>query len=367
MGGDTVDQVIFWAVVAGRLLFPLLIFRFPLPGILICLVLDGVDQTIFQTFTTLDLTYYQSYDKALDVYYLSLAYVSTMRNWTSRPAFEVARFLFYYRMVGTAIFELTGGTHRWLLLVFPNTFEYFFIFYELVRLRWDPAKRSLRWWIGAAAAIWIFVKIPQETWIHVLQLDFTDTVKEVPWFLPVIVVGLIGLFLVFWFVVRPRLAPPDHTWQILAPPLPAEMDEARERAAARVARGKVFDAWLLEKIAMVSLLSMIIANIVPSVTASPLQITLSVAALIVVNAFIGLWSARRGGGLDSVVATFVVASLINIGLVLVASRLVPNDETFFLTAGMFFVFLLTLIVSVYDRYRPVLDVRTVPAPANPTG
>ena len=40
-------------------------------------------------------------------------------------------------------------------MIFPNTFEYFFIFYELVRTRWDPRSRSLRWWVVAAAAIWV--------------------------------------------------------------------------------------------------------------------------------------------------------------------------------------------------------------------
>jgi hypothetical protein len=40
--------VIFWLVVAARLLVPLLIPRFPLFGILICLVLDAADQSIFQ-------------------------------------------------------------------------------------------------------------------------------------------------------------------------------------------------------------------------------------------------------------------------------------------------------------------------------
>ena len=29
-----------------------------------------------------------------------------------------------------------------------------------------------------AAFIWIFIKLPQEWWIHVAQLDFTDFMKE---------------------------------------------------------------------------------------------------------------------------------------------------------------------------------------------
>ena len=32
--------------------------------------------------------------------------------------------------------------------------------------------------LGAAAFIWIFIKLPQEYWIHVAQLDTTDLIKE---------------------------------------------------------------------------------------------------------------------------------------------------------------------------------------------
>ncbi len=63
---DTFDMAVFWAVVMARFLLPLTIPKYPLPGVLACLILDGVDQTIFQQFTSLPLEGYQSYDKALD-------------------------------------------------------------------------------------------------------------------------------------------------------------------------------------------------------------------------------------------------------------------------------------------------------------
>ena len=63
----TTDELVVWAVVAARVLVPLGVFRFPLPFMLAALVIDGLDQTIFQTFTHLPLENYQSYDKALDV------------------------------------------------------------------------------------------------------------------------------------------------------------------------------------------------------------------------------------------------------------------------------------------------------------
>ena len=47
---DTATTLVFVAVVGGRFLLPLLIPYYPLPAIVACLVLDGVDQTIFQLF-----------------------------------------------------------------------------------------------------------------------------------------------------------------------------------------------------------------------------------------------------------------------------------------------------------------------------
>jgi len=102
-------------------------------------------------YTDLDLTEYQRYDKALDIYYLTIAYLATVRNWQNIHAFEVSRFLFYYRMVGVILFELRHN--RTLLLIFPNPFEYFFIFIEATRLQWSPSRLSRKTIIIAAAFI----------------------------------------------------------------------------------------------------------------------------------------------------------------------------------------------------------------------
>ena len=182
-------------VIAARLLIPLLIPAYPLPGIIAALVLDAVDQTLFQTFTHLPLDGYQSYDKALDIYYLSIAYISTLRNWTNHFAFQVGRFLFYYRLAGVALFELSGW--RVLLFIFPNTFEYFFIWYETVVLWRNPRRLPRAAVVGAAATIWLIIKLPQEFWLHIARLDLTDVLKT----------ALFG-------------APPETTWGVLFQALP---------------------------------------------------------------------------------------------------------------------------------------------------
>ena len=86
----TIEWIVVVLVVGGRLGLPLLIPYFPVPALLSCLILDSIDQSIFQQFPAIPLDGYQSYDKALDVYYLSVAYLSTLRNWSNQGAFRMA-------------------------------------------------------------------------------------------------------------------------------------------------------------------------------------------------------------------------------------------------------------------------------------
>ncbi len=62
-------------------------------GILACMILDSADESILEAFGVI-FPHYQSYDKALDIYYLAVAYLATMRNWGNLAAFQVGRVLF---------------------------------------------------------------------------------------------------------------------------------------------------------------------------------------------------------------------------------------------------------------------------------
>ena len=74
------DVVIVLLVVGARLLVPLAIPKFPFPASIAAVVSDYLDGTVYEAFAHVGLTDYQGYDKALDVYYLSIQYLSTMRN-----------------------------------------------------------------------------------------------------------------------------------------------------------------------------------------------------------------------------------------------------------------------------------------------
>ncbi len=373
---ETSDWVIFWIVAGARFLLPLMIPRYPLPGIVASLVLDGVDQTLFQQFTNLSLEGYQGYDKALDIYYLAIAYISTLRNWANRLAFQVSRFLFYWRLVGVTLFELTQL--RSLLLVFPNTFEYFFIFYEAYRLRWDPRRMSKKLLVSAAALIWIVIKLPQEYWIHIAQADTTDWIKthlfgvpiDTPWseflsawpwvFVAVFAVLIFILVTAGWFVKR-RLPPADRTLAFSADAHRLAFTSEQVRSAvAREAR-QIVDAALIEKIVLLTLVSMSFAQVLPDVRSSNLQLAAGVAVVVIINTALGHWLARRGFGWAFSLWQFAVLAAVNLGLILGYALLRTRfDEPVSLANALFFVLLLTLLVTLFDRYRQVYLMRLGP-------
>ena len=351
---STEATVVFVIVVGLRFVVPLFIPKWPLPAVLTCLVLDGIDQSVFQAFG-FDPPGYQNYDKAMDLFYLSVAFLSSLQNWTHPGAVGISRFLFFYRMVGVMAFEISGA--RTLLLVFPNTFEYFFIAYELVRLRWDPRRFGTRFWVVTAACIWIFVKLPQEYWIHVAQLDFTDTWQDVSWFAPLVIGAVLAGLAILWFVVRPRLLPPDRTWRVAADPLPEEMDTAVERDAWTAANVRLWSWSTLEKVVLIGLLSTIYARILPGLEVSDLRMFIGVAAFVVVNSAVSIVVARRAGSREGLAAALGARVLVNVSLVLLA-RLVLGSSALDLSATVFFVLLISLLVTYHDRFAPVAAVRS---------
>jgi hypothetical protein len=348
------DLVVFAAVLALRLVVPLWIPKVPLPAIIACLGIDGVDQTIFQRWTGIDLTGYQSYDKALDVYYLTIAYLSTMRNWDNTVAFNASRFLLYYRLVGVMLFEFLSA--RALLMIFPNTFEYFFIFVEAVRTRWRSARMSRSLVLGAAAAIWIVIKLPQEYWIHIAQRDVTDELAAHPEAVPILIgIGALVLAAAWWVLTRKAPAP-DHRFQLVVAD-PFGDAELRRRVAA-LDTGRLFDLALLEKVALTTLVTVIFSQILPDVQSTPLQLAIGVGTLVVANTAVSEWLVRRGTGWETAARQFVAMGLINAGLVVAADLLLPiRNGDIRLGNTLFFVLLITLLVTLFDRYRPIYVAR----------
>lgn len=365
--------LVFWIVAVARILIPLTIPRYPLPGIIASLILDAVDQTIFQQFPSLNLEFYQGYDKALDIYYLTIAYISTLRNWKNHFAFQVSRFLFYWRLVGVALFELTQL--RVLLLVFPNTFEYFFIFYEAYRLRWDPIRMSKKFLISIAGFIWILIKLPQEYWIHIGQIDTTDWIKTSLFRVPaytswseilqtwpavfLVEFIVIGLFLVaIWWYLRKRLPPADRALAFSADAHQPAFTSEQVRSAVTSEARNILDAALVEKIVLVTLVSLSFAQVLPGVQATDLQLALGVMFIVILNTGLSHWLARRGFGGAFTMGQFLVLATVN-SLVMLAYTILRTafDDPVSLANAIFFVLLFSLLITLFDRYRQVYLMR----------
>lgn len=366
---ETTDWLVFALVVGARFLLPLLIPYFPLPAIIACLLLDGVDQTIFQVFTNLPLDGYQSYDKALDIHYLTIAYISTFRNWTNNFAFQVNQFLFYFRLVGVVLFETFQL--RALLLIFPNTFEYFFIWYEAVRLWWNPRRLSRTAVISAAAGIWIIIKLPQEYWIHVAQMDVTDTIQSLlggapgdPWgpllleniLIILLVAAVIALLLLALARFLRRNTPPaEHKMGWRADDnttLPTDAEFARAR---RFLYARIFDRDLLEKIILVSFIVYIFANILPTSTSTASQLLIYVGVLVTSTTAVSHMLARRGTTVASGLIHFLFVLGLNIGIVYLLAMLFGRSINWLNT--IIFQLLLAVIVTLFDRFQPFREAR----------
>ena len=364
-------------VVGGRFLLPFTIPFYPLPGSIACMLLDSIDQSIFQQFPKIPLDGYQQYDKALDIYYLSIIYTATLRNWTNKRAFGMSRFLYYYRLFGDMLFELTGL--RWLLFVFTNTFEYFFDFYEAVRLRWKPARMGKWTVILATAFIWIFIKLPQEWWIHIAKLDMTDFIKESifgvskdaswaeavkanPAVVVIAAVVLAALVFVGWWIVTRKAPPADHHMHLKADPLPPELQGPELYGMVRASE-RLFDRALGEKIVLLAMVSVIFAQIMKGLEATNVGIAVFVAVFVIINAFVSHWLARRGRSWKSGAIEVAAMAAMNLGIVLVleiATRVLGIVESRIpVGPTLAFVGLLTVLIVFFDRFHAVYRARQV--------
>jgi hypothetical protein len=357
MTQHTSDVLAFSAVIMARFLIPLGIPRFPLPFEVAAALLDAADQTIFQAFTHLDLTGYQGYDKALDVYYLTIIYLATMRNWTNLFAFEVSRFLYFYRLLGIVLFE--AFLTRALLLVFANTFEYFFIFYEAVRLRWNPKRMSKRLVIGATAFIWIFIKLPQEYWIHVAQLDSTEVTNEhASGNYSFAFVGLAVLIVILiwgakWFLDH-NLPPADWKFSFDADAHDRDVTDDQVTYVARVIAQRLFDRELIEKLVMISMVVYIFSRIIPSLELTKPRLAIGIVVFIFINSALSEWLVRRGIPIRSIAIQFFATAAINSTLIVAFDLFLRwGKGEFQLRDTLFFGLLLSLLVVLYDRYRPI--------------
>lgn len=167
-----------------RLVVPLTILRLPLVGGLLALALDSWENYFIDAIggsgNGFYYEHYHTIDKSLDMYYLSLEFLVSLR-WTNRLAKNTSIALFVWRVLGFVFFEITRL--RLFLVIFANVFENFFLFY-VVAGRFFPRAQPVTF---PQLILLLFIlsipKFVQEYILHIKYLGwhgFLDIVLSPP-------------------------------------------------------------------------------------------------------------------------------------------------------------------------------------------
>jgi len=103
---------------------------------------------------------------------------------------------------------------------------------------------------------------------------------------------------------------------------------------------------------------MCFGQVLPGVQATNLQFALGVPVIVIVNTALSHWLARRGFGWAFSFGQFVALAAVNlIGLLVYAYVRTRLDDAVSTANILFFVLLLTLLITLFDRYRQVYLMR----------
>jgi hypothetical protein len=155
------------ALTTLRLLTPLAVLRWPLPGVLLSMFLDVIDWNFFTLKTPEDEEFYQTWDRIMDTYFWLVSLVM-VRRWKDTGAISIAIAFFAFRMIGQTLFLLTQD--RRYLFFSPNFFDNFLVIY----LGYVLIFRRIRLIDSALDALVVFPallipKLIHEYFLHYLQ------------------------------------------------------------------------------------------------------------------------------------------------------------------------------------------------------
>jgi hypothetical protein len=212
--------------------------------------------------------------------------------------------------------------------------------------------------IGAAAAIWVFIKLPQEYWIHIAELDVTVQEGRHPWLLP----GFLGACVILLLLVatqRSRLPAWDRQ-----PTFDVDASIARPASNAVTPRRDmraILSVATLEKVLLLSTIAVIFSQVLGGIRATTLQLTLGVTTVVVLNSVISLARVEGGSRYGSTAIQFVSMGVVNaaiIGAGVLVRRTFGISAYLPVTDALFYLLLLTLVITMYDRYRIVGNLST---------
>jgi hypothetical protein len=163
-----------WVILAERVLGSLPVLRWALAGGVIAVLADLSDLFLRGYLELGGVDNYQSFDKWLDQVYMATFLVAALR-WAREPRL-VAVALYGFRLAGFAVFEGTGA--RWTLLLFPNVFEFWFLFVAAMAHARPGLRYSPRVILSALVPLAVLKEL-HEYALHGARLFDSFSVKDV--------------------------------------------------------------------------------------------------------------------------------------------------------------------------------------------
>lgn len=154
----TPEQLVIGGI---RIFGSLLVFRWLFVGAVIAIIVDFSDLFWMGWLDLGGLGNYQEFDKWLDLAYMLAFFVISLR-WDSVPR-NVSMNLFVFRFVGFILFSTTGN--RLFLLIFPNVFEFWFLFVAATK-HWRPSYQLNYRKAGFWLLVCLSFKMIQEWILH---------------------------------------------------------------------------------------------------------------------------------------------------------------------------------------------------------
>jgi hypothetical protein len=182
-----------------------------------------------------------------------------------------------------------------------------------------------------------------------------------PWvFILAIAVMTLVVVGITW-MVRNRFPPVDYRWTFSADLQRPQFSTQQVRAAIAEEARQIVDGALIEKVVLTSLVALSFAQVLSEVRASSLMLVLGVGAIVIVNTTISHWIARRRFGWGVTIGQFWLLAAVNTILILGYSVIrTALDQPVRVPNAFFFVLLLTLLLTLFDRYRQIYLIRFGP-------
>jgi len=158
-----------------RILGSLPVLRWAFVGGVIAVLVDFSDLFLKNLLDLGGLHNYQHFDKLVDQVYLAL-FLWVAVGWKA-PARTVAVALYIYRLPGLLLYFIVD--ERWILLLFPNVFEFWYLFVAATPHFWKGFQCTFRQ-AAPVLAILTLLKLFQEYVLHVGRwLDSFTAVEAV--------------------------------------------------------------------------------------------------------------------------------------------------------------------------------------------